>query len=76
MPFLKLDGEKIRFEQDRHRWHGLPCASLLPPAPDAKFTSGDKIAAVGTEANLRRLEDSSRGAVRLTESRPPGDAGS
>jgi voltage-gated potassium channel len=38
--------------------------TLSPPAPDLRLTSGDEIAAVGTEANLRRLEDSSQGAVR------------
>jgi voltage-gated potassium channel len=38
--------------------------TLSPPAPDFRLASGDEIAAVGTEANLRRLEDSSQGAVR------------
>jgi voltage-gated potassium channel len=37
---------------------------MSPPAPDFRLTSGDEIAAVGTEANLRRLEDLSQGAVR------------
>jgi voltage-gated potassium channel len=36
---------------------------LSPPAPDFRLASGDGIAAVGTEANLRRLEDSSQGVA-------------
>ena len=37
---------------------------LSPLAPDFRLTSGDQIAAVGIEANLRLLEDYSRGASR------------
>jgi voltage-gated potassium channel len=37
---------------------------MSPPAPSFRLSSGDEIAAVGTEANLRRLEDSSQGLVR------------
>jgi voltage-gated potassium channel len=37
---------------------------MSPPAPNFRLSSGDEIAAVGTEVNLRRLEDSSQGAVR------------
>jgi voltage-gated potassium channel len=36
--------------------------TLAPPAPDFKLASGDEIAAVGIEANLRLLEDYSQGA--------------
>ena len=38
--------------------------TMSPPAPEFRLATGDEIAAVGTEANLRRLEDSSQGAVR------------
>jgi Trk K+ transport system NAD-binding subunit len=37
---------------------------LSPPAPDFRLASGDEIATVGTEENLRRLEDLSQGLVR------------
>jgi voltage-gated potassium channel len=36
---------------------------LSPPAPDFRLSSGDEIAAVGIEANLRLLEDYSQGVV-------------
>jgi voltage-gated potassium channel len=38
--------------------------TISPLAADLRLVSGDEIAAVGTEANLRRLEDSSQGADR------------
>ena len=31
--------------------------TLSPPAPDLGLQSGDEVAAIGTEAHLRRLED-------------------
>jgi Trk K+ transport system NAD-binding subunit len=37
---------------------------LSPLAPDFRLASGDEIAAVGTEANLRLLEDYSQRASR------------
>jgi voltage-gated potassium channel len=47
--------------------------TLSSPAPDFRLASGDEIAAVGTEANLRRLEDVSQAAVRKTGPMPPVD---
>ena len=38
--------------------------TLSPPAPDFSLATGDEIAAVGSEANLRRLEEFSQGAPR------------
>jgi voltage-gated potassium channel len=38
--------------------------AISPPGPDFAFVSGDEIAAVGTEAHLRRLENFSQAADR------------
>ena len=45
---------------------------LSPPAPDFRLASGDMIAAVGIEANLRLLEGYSQSTSRLAEGRDAG----
>lgn len=78
-PGSSLVGMTIREVQER-----LPPAVLLAvrrdgrilssPTPDFALASGDEIAAVGTEATLRLLEDASQGAMHPAESMPPADA--
>lgn len=45
---------------------------LSPPRPDFRLASGDMIAAVGIEANLRLLEGYSQSARRLAAGRDAG----